>query len=254
MSLPSVLYAESLFPLYEAELAQGPPLPDPASIPRESWFYKFNSSKDSVPKYEEGKRWALNRLRSPSLEGLESKWGKKRREAIEGANVLEKLGPPFDGPEDGELVELKMRKHLARFHPKKNRLEYMAFPALNALDMGELAAYKIHPHKPPVLWPSQVSFWEGVKDYADAYYWSWTPEAIEDWDSDQEPENTVAWKRLVEHLVHQRIHGPSRSRMLLEAVGIPAHPAPPRHTEVQATSSAATQILARLKRLKENPQ
>ena len=27
-----------------------------------------------------------------------------------------------------------------------------------------------------------------------------------------------------------------------------------RHTEVQATSSAATQILARLKRLKENPQ
>jgi len=253
MSLPSVLYAESLFPLYEAELAQGPPLPDPASIPRESWFYRY-SSKDSVPKYEEGKRWALNRLRSPSLEGLESKWGKKRREAIEGANLMPKLGPPFDGPEDAEFVEGRVRKHLARFHPRKNRLGYMAFPALNALDMSDLAAFKIHPHKGERLWPSQVSFWEGVKDYANTYYWLWTIQAIEDWDSDQDPEDTLAWERLVEHLVHQRLHGPSRSRMLLEAVGIATHPPPPRHTEVQAPSSAATQILARLKRLKETPQ
>ena len=251
MSLPYILYGESLFSLYESELAQGPPLPDPQSIPRLSFSHKFKAG-DSVPKYEEGKRWALNRLRSPSLEGLESKWGKRRREAIEGANVLKKLGPPFDGLDDRELVELKMRKHLARFHPKKNRLGYMAFPALNALDMADLAAYKIYPHKGDRLWPSQISFWEGVKDYSDAYYWSWT--ALENWDSDQEPENTVAWERLVEHLVQQRLHGPSRAKQLLEAVGIPAHPAPPRHTEVQATSSASTQILARLKRLKENPQ
>ena len=207
-----------------------------------------------MPKYEEGKRWALNRLRSPSLEGLESKWGKSRREAIEGAKVLKKLGPPFDAPEDGELVELKMRKHLARFHPKKNRLGYMAFPALNALDMAELAAYKIHPHRGDRLWPSQISFWEGVKDYADAYYWSWTVHAVEEWEGDREPENTVAWERLVEHLVQQRIHGPSRASQLLASVGVSVHPAPPRHTQVQAASQGAAQILARLKRIKENPQ
>ena len=247
MSLPAVFYGESIFPLYEAELAQGPPLPDPASVPRTSWTHRFKPG-DSKPKYEEGKRWALNRLRSPSLSGLETKWGKKRLEAIEGANVLKKLGPPFEDEEDAELVEGKMRKHLARFHPKKHRVGYMAFPALNALDMADLAAYKICPHTGERLWPSQVSFWEGVKSYANAYYHLWREHGVEI-EHLADPD-TLAWERLVEHLVRQRLRGPSRASDLLASVGYGQMPVPPRFTEVQSASQGALGILSRLEEIK----
>ena len=187
---PPVLYAEDPFALnalYAWQLAHLPPLPDPMALERAPMWRREGAKNQK--KYDEGRCWAHQRMRSPAPSSM-AKYGKEWKKKLD---KTRKMYPNMH--DDPEFWDLVMVPKLTRLWDKL----FFPLPLLNARSGHDLALAKLNAGD---LWPSQQAFWHGVVAYFIA-----TQETYYGADRDEDPPWSVVSQATVEEIVKERERG-----------------------------------------------